>query len=444
MRYSDGVVNFAASDVMSHGFGVDLGLTRNWTNETDYNPSGAFGNNWIFSELPTLVNDGANAYAVISSGTDARVYTKDGGGNFTTTASLYVQDRLEHSPTGGGDVHEYYLADSSGATFTFYDFTVSPTEVRGKPKRFSDDQGNVTTYTYAGPSNALSEIRRGPTTATESFLFTYDANNRVSHVTWRKTSDSTANPIVWTTIREVGYGYYGASDSNGNSGDLKLAAVHDPSADKTISTSLTWASNEVSATFSSSPGYVVGDVITVSGVSPSGYNGTFVVSDVSGNTIKYALTSNPGTVTVLGKTNRAMDMNYYRYFVNSTEEIDGDTLEGDGYQGGLQLSFDERAYRGSMPRSLRHHSSRQAMTTSKGMQLRCLHTSRARSRSRPSGFKARVRTPVEAMAAASSRTHTPRTARAPARAITITGRRRRSKRSRMAMRTSFTPISTGK
>lgn len=344
VRYSDGVVRFATSDVMSGGFGVDLGVTRNWTNETDYNPNGSMGANWILSELPTLVNDGANTYAVISSGTDARVYTKGGGGDFTPTASLYIQDRLEHSPTSGTDPDKYYLADSSGATFTFYDFTVTPTALRGKLKQFSDDHGNVTTYTYSGTNQFLSEIRRGPTTATESFLFTYDSNDRVSRVTWRKTSDSTANPIVWTTIREVGYAYYGASDSNGNTGDLKLATVHDPSADKAISTSLSWNRSEVSATFSSSPGYVIGDVITVSGATPSGYNGTFVVSDVSGNTIKYALSTNPGTATVNGKANLAMDVNYYRYYINTTEEVDGDTLQGDGYQGGLELAFDARGY----------------------------------------------------------------------------------------------------
>ena len=46
--------------------------------------------------------------------------------------------------------------------------------------------------------------------------------------------------------------------------------------------------------------FLVGDTITVAGVSPSGYNGTFVITAVTSTTISYALASNPGSYTSAG------------------------------------------------------------------------------------------------------------------------------------------------
>jgi hypothetical protein len=60
-------------------------------------------------------------------------------------------------------------------------------------------------------------------------------------------------------------------------------------------TTAKWSSG--TATVSANVGSVVEGEVTVSGVSPSGYNGTFQVTASTSSTVSYALASNPGTFT---------------------------------------------------------------------------------------------------------------------------------------------------
>lgn len=63
----------------------------------------------------------------------------------------------------------------------------------------------------------------------------------------------------------------------------------------TISTA-TWGSNQITFTTGAAHGISVGDMITVAGVTPSGYNGTYVtVTGTTGSTIVVAKTTDPGT-----------------------------------------------------------------------------------------------------------------------------------------------------
>ena len=55
-----------------------------------------------------------------------------------------------------------------------------------------------------------------------------------------------------------------------------------------------WSSNVATLTFSTSPVFQVGDTVVVSGVTPSGYNGTYVLTRVTTTSISYAKTPNPG------------------------------------------------------------------------------------------------------------------------------------------------------
>ncbi len=66
-------------------------------------------------------------------------------------------------------------------------------------------------------------------------------------------------------------------------------------------TAASWASGVATVTMAAVPtGIVVGDQITIAGMTPTGYNGSFAVTAVTGTTISYALATNPGTETVLG------------------------------------------------------------------------------------------------------------------------------------------------
>jgi len=55
-----------------------------------------------------------------------------------------------------------------------------------------------------------------------------------------------------------------------------------------------WSSSVATLTFSTASVFQVGDTVVVSGVTPSGYNGTYVLMAVSTTSISYALVANPG------------------------------------------------------------------------------------------------------------------------------------------------------
>jgi hypothetical protein len=68
-----------------------------------------------------------------------------------------------------------------------------------------------------------------------------------------------------------------------------------------VLTAISWNTGVVTANTTTNHGVAVGQWFSISGVSPSGYNGTFQAQQgTSANTLVYNLTTNPGTETVLG------------------------------------------------------------------------------------------------------------------------------------------------
>lgn len=70
---------------------------------------------------------------------------------------------------------------------------------------------------------------------------------------------------------------------------------------KSIST-MTWSTGTVTVTAASPHGFTVGDTLylTIAGVTPSGYNGTFLCTVTTTTAFTYALATNPGSATVQG------------------------------------------------------------------------------------------------------------------------------------------------
>jgi hypothetical protein len=66
--------------------------------------------------------------------------------------------------------------------------------------------------------------------------------------------------------------------------------------------SLAWASSVVTATTSTPHGIPIGDIVqgTISGVTPTGYNGTFAITSTGASSFTYPLVTNPGSVTIEG------------------------------------------------------------------------------------------------------------------------------------------------
>lgn len=84
-------------------------------------------------------------------------------------------------------------------------------------------------------------------------------------------------------------------------------------------------------TLASSPNVVVGDLITVSGVTPAGYNGTYAVTATSGNNVSYSCAAT-GSQTVAGTVSTGIKIkivginspslsNIYSVFDNTTKEL---------------------------------------------------------------------------------------------------------------------------
>jgi len=69
-----------------------------------------------------------------------------------------------------------------------------------------------------------------------------------------------------------------------------------------IATTASWSANVVTISFpaQTQQPFATGATITVTGFTPSGYNGVFTVTGGSSTTVTYALASNPGTMTVTG------------------------------------------------------------------------------------------------------------------------------------------------
>lgn len=228
VRYSDGVVQLAFTDLSSSGFGTPWGQTRSWTNGPGYS-DGVNGNGWVITQLPHLVAMPGGVVAAVSNGTTARFYDPVSGGY---QARFFGQTQLTYSSS----THLFTLTDTAGDHLTFTDFSSAwSTNQKGQLQGFTDPQGNVTSVTSTTSDGRVAEIQRsapvGSSTVTESWLYTYlgstDANaGLLANVTLRRKVDAGE----WTTVRQVQYTYYNGTQNYGNLGDLKTAIVEDGAA----------------------------------------------------------------------------------------------------------------------------------------------------------------------------------------------------------------------
>lgn len=110
--------------------------------------------------------------------------------------------------------------------------------------------------------------------------------------------DGTVNKVGATSVGMAGLVVRGNGDASSNAGSIARFMTPQPAY---ATTAIAWASGYVTVTTGSAHGYAVGNVVTVAGATPAGYNGTFtVVSVPSTTTFTYALAANPGAATVQG------------------------------------------------------------------------------------------------------------------------------------------------
>jgi RHS repeat-associated protein len=230
VRYMDGVVTLAATDLLANGFGFPWGQTRAWTNGPGYATGSDNGSGWVDTYIPHLIQaDGStsNTLILITNGNTAYYYDLVNG---------VYQPRIDDGSklTYNNTNDTYTLIDTSGDTSVLNGFNSSrPAAQRGEFASFSDPFGDtmaVTSYTSDGH---VGEMQRSATsngqTTTESFLYSYlPTGNPNAGLLGGVTERRQVNGGAWTTVRQVQYGYYdGTQQYGGNLGDLMTATVLD-------------------------------------------------------------------------------------------------------------------------------------------------------------------------------------------------------------------------
>ncbi|WP_162668091.1 polymorphic toxin-type HINT domain-containing protein [Gemmata massiliana] len=227
IRYSDGMVIYSTTDLVSDGFGQPWGVSRSWYNLSTYGNHTDFGNGWVDSERPYLFRVDLTGQVIVVAGETPTYFSPSGG---AYVPDYFTTDQLAYDATAG----EFVLTNAGGDRYRFCDFATSlPTEQRGRLKQVTDRFGNttaVTTWTSAGkPGEVQRSATVGGATVTESYLYSYVSggvnDGRVSSVVLRRRAGTGA----WSTIREAAYTYYDGVEAHGNATDLKTAVVKDGS-----------------------------------------------------------------------------------------------------------------------------------------------------------------------------------------------------------------------
>jgi hypothetical protein len=231
VRYFDGTVKLATTDLSSAGFGTLWGQTRRWTNAKGFPTTGYNGNGIVVTQQPYLVrgNPGSDSQIiVVINATNIRFFNQQQGGSYKS--SFFFQEQLTHDTAN----QPFILTDTTGRRLTFFDFTITPAAQQGQLKQFTDPYGNYAAITYVSNGSdpnwgKMSEVQLTSQSGSliddyaYSYLPTTDTNaGLLGSVTLRR-------PVTggWTTVRQVNYAYYTNADTNGNVADLKSATIQD-------------------------------------------------------------------------------------------------------------------------------------------------------------------------------------------------------------------------
>jgi hypothetical protein len=209
----------------------------------------------------------------------------------------------------------YALASNPGATTTLGSATQSGPQGSGgvNGSGFSSSVSMTTPTTPivtapyfsrgAGQTITLPVTITGGSVTQASFDLTFDPTQLSIAATGAVTASTAATNAGLTTIS------YSVSTIDAHHGLLSVKASGGTglSSSATISAAswgtVTGVGNAVTVTVSSAPTspYAVGQTVVISGMTPSGYNGTFTIASVVDSThFTYALASNPGTATAFG------------------------------------------------------------------------------------------------------------------------------------------------
>lgn len=228
--------------------------------------SGIWSTGSITTGTATLTLSAGGGAGLVAGDTIMVTGAGASGGLLTALITNLVGDVATVTPSAGTTV--------TGALVT----KVVPVNLNSTTNTLRSEPGDPVVYTYTSNSGVSKSV----TTAVKTITTSSGLNGTLVSA---KVVDSFPADLSYVATGGI------------TSGSTALTVV--TQTNKTI-TAMTWAGSVVTAT-STSHGFLVGNVITVSGVTPAGYNGIVIVTGVpTANTFTYALVNNPGAVTAQG------------------------------------------------------------------------------------------------------------------------------------------------
>jgi hypothetical protein len=197
------------------------------------NPTRGLGKNWTSANFAYKTDQGDGTLGFVwdpGRGGKVDFFSENGNGYTACNCSL---DTL--TDTGS----DFRVTTPSG-NVTEFDKT------SGLIKKQITPGGQATDFTYDSGTHRITEQRRtyteGSNTTVESREFTYltsgDNQDELQYVTLRRASVANPTSSDWDDIRRVKLEYYGASESHGNLGDLKLIKQQ-------VKSGTTWVDDQV-------------------------------------------------------------------------------------------------------------------------------------------------------------------------------------------------------
>jgi len=220
VRYFNGEVQLAVTDLEIGGYGKPWQHRRVYSNQLSSNANFGNGYNWLVEQWPYLIQYGDGSVTVVRGTTQSLWFDPSGGGY---VGRYGAKSALTHDTTN----HLFVLALPTGEQWTFQDFDQA-TYPQGLLKSQRTAGGQTTQVTSYTTDGHIGEIQRSTTlggvTTTESFLYAYNSDGQATSLTLR----SQVNGGTWNPIRNVVYEYYAGGESYGSPGDLKRARIQVP------------------------------------------------------------------------------------------------------------------------------------------------------------------------------------------------------------------------
>lgn len=210
VRFSNGELQFAVPALTAGWWGHTLIYTNRLNEDTNFDN----GWNWLVKEWWRLFEISGDRILVLR-GSQSALWFDDSG---ATPAPLYGSlHQLVHD-TGNNLIK---LVSPNGTVTEFFDFSHGTRP--GYMKRQFTPAGVAIDVTYSGTKITAidTSFSDGTTTTLEKFEYAYVGSGtnvgQLETVTLKRKIGAGA----WTDLRRVRFEYYGASDSNGSTNDLK-------------------------------------------------------------------------------------------------------------------------------------------------------------------------------------------------------------------------------